>query len=80
MPGIGCARACCLPDVFSPPRVRSEIGKVRQAMDSVNHPALLMVDGVSSIGACDFRMDEWKARRFGGAGGLFALAFGAVPR
>ena len=29
-------------------------------MDSVNHPALLLVDGVSSIGALDFRFDEWK--------------------
>lgn len=29
-------------------------------MDSVSHPALLLVDGVSSIGALDFRFDEWK--------------------
>ncbi len=31
-----------------------------QVMDSVSHPALLLVDGVSSIGALDFRFDEWK--------------------
>lgn len=27
--------------------------------DEARHPALLLVDGVSSIGAIDFRMDEW---------------------
>ena len=29
-------------------------------MDAANHPALLFVDGVSSIASIDFRMDEWK--------------------
>lgn len=29
-------------------------------MDAVNHPALLLVDGVSSIGALPFKMDEWR--------------------
>lgn len=28
-------------------------------MDSVSHPALLLVDGVSSIGALPFKFDEW---------------------
>jgi len=40
--------------------VTSDIGKARATLDGLKHPALLMVDGVSSIGACDFRMDEWK--------------------
>ena len=40
--------------------VTSDIGAVRQAMDAANHPALLYVDGVSSIGSIDFRMDEWR--------------------
>ena len=35
------------------------MGKVREAMDSVSHPALLLVDGVSSIGALDFQFDKW---------------------
>ncbi len=39
--------------------VKSDIGKVRQAMDSVNHPALLYVDCVSSLASMDFKMDEW---------------------
>ena len=28
-------------------------------MDAAKHPALLLVDGVSSIACMDFRMDEW---------------------
>ncbi len=39
--------------------VTSDIGGVRKAMDAVGHPALLFVDGVSSIASIDFRMDEW---------------------
>ncbi len=39
--------------------VRSDIGAIRKALDNANHPALLYVDGVSSIGCMDFRMDEW---------------------
>lgn len=40
--------------------VTSDIAGVRRAMDAANHPALLFVDGVSSIGSIDFRMDEWR--------------------
>ena len=40
--------------------VRSDVGAVRKALDAAKHPALLFVDGVSSIGGIDFRMDEWK--------------------
>jgi len=39
--------------------VRSDIAAVRRAMNAANHPALLYVDGVSSIASMDFRMDEW---------------------
>jgi alanine-glyoxylate transaminase/serine-glyoxylate transaminase/serine-pyruvate transaminase len=39
--------------------VRSDIAAVRRAMDDAGHPALLFVDGVSSIGSMDFRMDDW---------------------
>lgn len=39
--------------------VRSDIAAVRRAMDAVDHPALLLVDGVSSIASMDFRMDDW---------------------
>ncbi len=40
--------------------VTSDIAAVRRAMDAAGHPALLFVDGVSSIGSLDFRMDDWK--------------------
>jgi alanine-glyoxylate transaminase / serine-glyoxylate transaminase / serine-pyruvate transaminase len=39
--------------------VTSDVAGVRRAMDGAGHPALLFVDGVSSIGCIDFRMDEW---------------------
>lgn len=39
--------------------VQSDIAALRRAMDAAGHPALLFVDGVSSIGSVDFRMDEW---------------------
>ena len=39
--------------------VTSDIAGVRRALDQARHPALLFVDGVSSIASIDFRMDEW---------------------
>ena len=40
--------------------VTSDVAAVRRAMDAANHPALLYVDGVSSIASIDFRFDEWR--------------------
>lgn len=39
--------------------VTSDIGGIRKAMDASRHPALLFVDGVSSIASIEFRMDDW---------------------
>ena len=39
--------------------VTSDVKAVRKAIDNAKHPALLYVDGVSSIGSLEFRMDEW---------------------
>ncbi|HEY9037968.1 MAG TPA: aminotransferase class V-fold PLP-dependent enzyme [Roseovarius sp.] len=39
--------------------VRSDIAAVRKALDDAGHPAMLFVDGVSSIGSMDFRFDDW---------------------
>ncbi|WP_417432209.1 aminotransferase class V-fold PLP-dependent enzyme [Kiloniella sp.] len=39
--------------------VTSDIKGVREALDACNHPALLYVDGISSIGAIEFDMDAW---------------------
>ncbi|MEX5727390.1 alanine-glyoxylate transaminase/serine-glyoxylate transaminase/serine-pyruvate transaminase [Rhodovulum iodosum] len=39
--------------------VTSDVAAVRAAMDAAGHPALLMVDGVSSIGSIPFKMEDW---------------------
>ncbi len=39
--------------------VRSDIAGVRTALDASGHPALLFVDGVSSIGSMPFEFDAW---------------------
>ncbi|MFC7340101.1 pyridoxal-phosphate-dependent aminotransferase family protein [Saccharopolyspora griseoalba] len=39
--------------------VVSDIPAVRAAIDEVDHPALLMVDAISSLGSIDLRHDEW---------------------
>ena len=37
----------------------SRIDEVRRAMDAAHHPALLMVDTISSLASIDYRHDEW---------------------
>jgi len=37
----------------------SRIAEIRRAMDRAAHPALLMVDTISSLGSMDYRQDEW---------------------
>jgi alanine-glyoxylate transaminase/serine-glyoxylate transaminase/serine-pyruvate transaminase len=39
--------------------VKSDIAAVRRAMNTANHPAMMFVDCVSSLGSMDFRMDDW---------------------
>jgi alanine-glyoxylate transaminase/serine-glyoxylate transaminase/serine-pyruvate transaminase len=39
--------------------VRSDIAAIRKAIDAAGHPALLMVDTISSLGSTDYRHDEW---------------------
>ena len=39
--------------------VTSRIAGVRQAMDRAKHPALLMVDTISSLASIDYEQDEW---------------------
>ncbi|HEX3573959.1 MAG TPA: aminotransferase class V-fold PLP-dependent enzyme [Rhodopila sp.] len=38
----------------------TDIGAVRDAMNRAGHPALLMVDAISSLGCADYRHDEWQ--------------------
>jgi alanine-glyoxylate transaminase / serine-glyoxylate transaminase / serine-pyruvate transaminase len=40
--------------------VTSDLGAIRDALDQAEHPALLLVDAVSSLGSIDVRMDEWR--------------------
>ncbi len=35
------------------------VPEVRRILDRTGHPALLLVDTISSLGSFDFRMDEW---------------------
>jgi alanine-glyoxylate transaminase/serine-glyoxylate transaminase/serine-pyruvate transaminase len=37
----------------------SRVHDVRKAIDRANHPALLMVDTISSLASIDYRHDEW---------------------
>jgi alanine-glyoxylate transaminase/serine-glyoxylate transaminase/serine-pyruvate transaminase len=39
--------------------VTSRLPEIRKAMDRTGHPALLMVDVISSLGSIDYRHDEW---------------------
>jgi len=40
--------------------VTSRIGDVRRAMNNARHPALLIVDTISSLASIDYRHDEWE--------------------
>lgn len=39
--------------------VTSRIAEIRRAIDCTGHPALFMVDTISSLGSIDYRHDEW---------------------
>ena len=40
--------------------VKSRISEIRKAIDAANHPALFMVDTISSLGSVDYCHEEWK--------------------
>jgi alanine-glyoxylate transaminase / serine-glyoxylate transaminase / serine-pyruvate transaminase len=39
--------------------VTSRVPDMREAIDAAGHPALLLVDTISSLGSIDYRHDEW---------------------
>ena len=39
--------------------VQSDVAGLRAQLDDLGHPALMFMDGVSSIASVDFRMEEW---------------------
>ena len=52
-------KAVCIVHNETSTGVVSRIAEVRQAIDTARHPALLMVDTISSLASIDYRMDEW---------------------
>src|SRR5438132_450021 len=40
--------------------VTSRISEIRRAMNNVHHPALLIVDTISSLASTEYRHDEWE--------------------
>lgn len=52
-------RAVCAVHNETSTGVTSDIPALRRAMDAAGHPALLMVDTISSLGSIDYRHDEW---------------------
>jgi alanine-glyoxylate transaminase/serine-glyoxylate transaminase/serine-pyruvate transaminase len=52
-------KAVCVVHNETSTGVASRIDEVRQAIDRAGHPALLMVDTISSLASIDYRHDEW---------------------
>jgi alanine-glyoxylate transaminase/serine-glyoxylate transaminase/serine-pyruvate transaminase len=52
-------KAVCVVHNETSTGVTSRIGAIRKAIDSVKHPALFMVDTISSLASIDYRHDEW---------------------
>ena len=52
-------KAVCVVHNETSTGVSSDIAAVRRAIDAAGHPALLMVDTISGLGAVDYRHDEW---------------------
>jgi alanine-glyoxylate transaminase/serine-glyoxylate transaminase/serine-pyruvate transaminase len=52
-------KAVCVVHNETSTGVVSRIPLVRKALDAARHPALLLVDTISSLASIDYRMDEW---------------------
>jgi alanine-glyoxylate transaminase / serine-glyoxylate transaminase / serine-pyruvate transaminase len=52
-------KAVCVVHNETSTGVTSRIDAVRRAIDAARHPALLMVDTISSLASIDYRHDEW---------------------
>src|SRR5712691_305274 len=53
-------KAVCVVHNETSTGVTSRIPELRAAIDEARHPALLMVDTISSLASIDYRHDEWK--------------------
>jgi len=56
---LGEIRAVCVVHNETSTGVTSRVAEVRKAIDAANHPALYLVDTISSLGSIDYRHDEW---------------------
>jgi alanine-glyoxylate transaminase/serine-glyoxylate transaminase/serine-pyruvate transaminase len=52
-------KAVCVVHNETSTGVTSRIAEVRKAIDATGHPALFMVDTISSLASIDYRHDEW---------------------
>ncbi len=52
-------KAVCVVHNETSTGVTTRVREIRKAMDRAGHPALLLVDTISSLGSIDFRHDEW---------------------
>ena len=52
-------KAVCIVHNETSTGVTSNIPQIRRAIDRASHPALLMVDTISSLASIDYRHDEW---------------------
>ncbi len=52
-------KAICVVHNETSTGVTSRMAEVRQAIDAAKHPALYMVDTISSLASIDYRHDEW---------------------
>jgi len=52
-------KAVCVVHNETSTGVTSRLPPVRKAIDAAGHPALLLVDTISSLGSIDYRHDEW---------------------
>jgi alanine-glyoxylate transaminase/serine-glyoxylate transaminase/serine-pyruvate transaminase len=55
----GTIKAVCVVHNETSTGVTSRIGEIRQAIDRAGHPALFMVDTISSLASIDYRHDDW---------------------
>ncbi|MFC9648477.1 MULTISPECIES: pyridoxal-phosphate-dependent aminotransferase family protein [unclassified Streptomyces] len=78
-------KAVCVVHNETSTGVTSRIAEIRRAIDASGHPALLLVDTISSLGSIDYRHDEWgvDVTVAGSQKGLMlppGLSFNAVSR
>ena len=57
--GAHAVKAVCVVHNETSTGVTSNVAAVRRALDAARHPALLLVDTISSLASIDYRHDEW---------------------